>query len=312
MINKIQTWVHCFTFTLLSICLTQVVAKEPTKVHYNPKAHFEINITEEVYRTNTNGRILKARIYAPIGQGPFPTLLDLHGGAWNNKDRTAEQPMNKAIASSGVLVVAVDLTLAGDSPYPANVQDASYAIRWLKYNAHRWHGDTNKIGIYGSSSGGHVAQLLALRPDDARYNAIPFTPNPELSSKVDYIATRSPISNPFARFANAVRLKRDKMINNHYTYFKPFDAIHEANPQEILDRKEPHGKLPPFLLMYGELDDNVLPVLQENFARAYSLAGGQIQLQMFKDSEHEWVAKESHQTDLARTMVKAFIAKQYR
>ena len=53
-----------------------------------------------------------ARVYQPNGPGPFPTVLDLHGGAWNAKDRKAEEPMDRAIAASGVLVVAIDLTLA--------------------------------------------------------------------------------------------------------------------------------------------------------------------------------------------------------
>lgn len=298
------------TFCLVNICAAQSAAKMSTP-HYNPNAKFELKITEVPYRTNASGRVLKARIYEPIGIGPFPTMIDFHGGAWNNKDRLAEQPMDQAIARSGVLVVAVDLTLAGDVPYPANLQDASYAIRWVKYNAPQWHGDGKKIGIYGSSSGGHVAQLLALRPNDPRYNAIILEQDPKIDTSIAYIATRSPISDPFGRFANATRLKRDRMINNHYTYFQPFEAIHEANPQEILERQEPHGKLPPFLLMYGDLDDNVLPVLQEKFTQAYQKAGGKIELVEFKYSEHEWVATESAQTDLARKTVKAFIAKQY-
>jgi len=313
--TKSRTLLQASLVTISTLCLVNLCnaqsAPNISTPHYNPNAKFELKITEVPYRTNASGRVLKARVYEPIGPGPFPTMVDFHGGAWNNKDRLAEQPMDQAIAKSGVLVVAVDLTLAGDLPYPANLQDASYAIRWVKYNAPQWHGDGKKIGIYGSSSGGHVAQLLALRPNDPRYNAIILEQNPKIDTSIAYIATRSPISDPFGRFANATRLKRDRMINNHYTYFKPFEAIHEANPQEILERHEPHGKLPPFLLMYGDLDDNVLPVLQEKFTQAYQKAGGQIQLVEFKDSEHEWVATESAQTDLARKTVKTFIAKQY-
>ena len=56
--------------------------------------------------------MLMARVYRPTGAGPFPTVLDLHGGAWNAKDRNAEEPMDRALAASGVLVVAIDMTLA--------------------------------------------------------------------------------------------------------------------------------------------------------------------------------------------------------
>jgi len=82
----------------------------------------------------------------------------------------------------------------------------------------------------------------------------------------------------------------------------------ESNPQEILERKEP-VTLVPFLVMQGALDDNVLPAVQEKFAQTYKAAGGDIQFHVFEDSEHEWVAKPGPQTDKAREMVKAFIAR---
>src|SRR5688572_2815215 len=128
----------------------------PLKTPYDPAAAFAISVTEVEYRRTAAGRPLMARIYQPTGTGPFPTLLDLHGGAWNGKDRRAEEPMDRAIAASGVLVVAIDLTLAPEKPYPACVQDANYGVRWLKSKASSWNGDVANIGIYGSSSGGHV------------------------------------------------------------------------------------------------------------------------------------------------------------
>src|SRR5438105_2042025 len=127
---------------------------------YDPSARFDISVTDVEFRRNAAGRRLMARVHQPMGQpagaGPFPTVLDLHGGAWNAKDRHAEEPMDRAIASSGVLVVAIDMTLAPEAPYPACVQDANYGVRWLKANAESWNGDPSRIGIYGSSSGGHV------------------------------------------------------------------------------------------------------------------------------------------------------------
>jgi len=278
---------------------------------YQPNAQYEVKISEELYRTNATGRKLIARIYQPVGAGPFPVVIDFHGGAWNNKNRTAEQPMDLALAKSGLLVVAVDLTLAPDIGYPANIQDAHYGIRWLKHNAYRWNGDPSTLGVYGSSSGGHVAQLIGLKPFDPEYAAIPFPENPSLDATVKYIALRSPISDPLARYQNAVNLNRPKMINNHYTYFKPWSRIYMANPQYVLDRKE-KVLLPPLLIMVGEKDDNVLPEIQVRYVDSYQKAGGTAQLKIFPDSEHEWVAQESPQTDLARKTVKEFIAAQFK
>ena len=96
---------------------------------YDPAAKFELKVSEVEFRGAVSGRMLMARVYQPQGVGPFPTLLDLHGGAWNNKDRFANEPMDRAVAASGVLVVAVDLTLAPEAPYPASVQDGNYGVR---------------------------------------------------------------------------------------------------------------------------------------------------------------------------------------
>ncbi|HEX7136270.1 MAG TPA: alpha/beta hydrolase, partial [Vicinamibacterales bacterium] len=215
---------------------------------YNPGATFEIKVSEVEFRRTSAGRTLMARVYQPVGPGPFPTVLDLHGGAWNAKNRTAEEPMDRAIASSGVLVVAIDLTLAPEAPYPACVQDANYGVRWLKWKAPSWNGDSSRIGVYGSSSGGHVAELIALRPRDARYAAIPLPEAPRVDATVAYVAMRSPISDPFARFQNAERLKRDAMMKNHTIFFKPWETIYEGNPQQILERHE-QVTLVPFLIM---------------------------------------------------------------
>jgi acetyl esterase/lipase len=276
---------------------------------YDPAASFDIKVSEVEYRRTAAGRGLMARIYQPIGPGPFPTVLDLHGGAWNAKNRTAEEPMDRAIASSGVLVVAIDLTLAPEAPYPASIQDANYGVRWLKWKAPSWNGDSSRIGIYGSSSGGHVAELIAMRPTDPRYSAIPLPEAPRVDATVSYVAMRSPISDPFARFQNAERLKRDAMVKNHIIFFTPWETIYEGNPQQILERHE-KVMLVPFLIMQGALDDNVLPAVQEKFAATYKAAGGQCQYELFEGCEHEWVATPGPQTDRARQMVKAFISRQ--
>jgi acetyl esterase/lipase len=284
-------------------------ADRSAKTAYVPAAKFELTVSEVEVRRNSAGRMLMARIYQPKGAGPFPTVLDLHGGAWNAKDRHAEEPMDRSLASSGLLVVAIDMTLASEAPYPACVQDANYGVRWLKSKAASWNGDASKLGLYGSSSGGQVAELLVMRPHDSRYNAIPLASGPKFDATVAYAAMRSPVSDPFARFKNAEKHNREAMVKNHTLFFVPWDTIHESNPQEILDRHEKIN-LPPLLIMAGALDDNVLPEIQEKFVAAYRAAGGECQFQIFEGAEHEWVAKEGPQTDRAREMVKTFIARQ--
>ena len=83
----------------------------------------------------------------------------------------------------------------------------------------------------------------------------------------------------------------------------------DANPQQILDRKE-KAELVPLLVMQGALDDNVLPAMQEKFAEAYRAAGGDCEYHLFENADHQWVAHPGPQTDKAQETVKAFIARQ--
>ena len=275
---------------------------------YDPSDHYEIDVWDVEFRRDP-ARTLMARIYQPRGEGPFPALLDVHGGAWNNQDRTANAAMDKRLAASGILVVAIDLRLAPEAPYPASVADANYGIRWLKAKACEWKGDPATVGALGSSSGGHVIELCAMRPNDACYNSHRLAVAPEPDATLMYVATRSPVSDPFARFQQAEKMKRAEMIQNTKTYFNPWETIFDGNPQHILDRGEAVS-LPPLLIMQGELDDNVLPSIQERFASAYRMAGGECELEIFAGCEHMWVKDLGPQTDRAIETVKKFIARQ--
>ena len=277
-------------------------------VSYNPSDKLEIEVSETEFRRGPK-RTLMARIYQPQGGGPFPVLLDLHGGAWNSKDRSANAVMDESLARSGILVVAIDLTRAPEAPYPASVQDANYGVRWLKHHAPRWNGAPETIGALGSSSGGHEIELCAMRPNDPRYSAHKLAEAPDLDASLNYVATRSPVSNPYARYLNAESLGREEMMQHTKIYFNPWEAIHEGNPQEILDRGE-KVILPPLLIMQGELDDNVRPAVQQKFAESYRAAGGECQYEVFAGCQHLWIDDPGPQTDRAHEMVKAFIARQ--
>jgi len=275
---------------------------------YNPGDKFEIKVSDVEFR-RAPARTLMARIYQPQGEGPFPALLDLHGGAWNNQDRTANAPMDESLARSGILVVAIDLTRAPEAPYPASVQDANYGVRWLKAKAREWNGDPANVGALGSSSGGHEIELCAMRPREPRYNAHPLPEAPNVDATLAYVVARSPVSDPFARYQQAERRQWEEMIQNSKTYFNPWESIYEGNPQLILERKEAVS-LPPMYILQGELDDNVLPAVQERFAATYRSAGGECEFEVFQGCEHRWVATPGPQTERAYERIKAFIARQ--
>ena len=275
---------------------------------YDPSKQFEIKIWDVEYRKDPV-RTLMARIYQPQADGPFPALLDLHGGAWNDQDRTANAPMDERLAASGILVAAIDLRRAHEAPYPASVADVNYGIRWLKSKALEWKGDPKTLGALGSSSGGHELQLCAMRPRDPRYGALPLPEALNLDATLAYVIVRSPISDPYARYEQAKKMQREHLVKASETYFKPWETVFEGNPQQILERGEP-VTLPPMFVLQGELDDNVLPAVQEKFVAAYRKAGGKIDYELFLGCEHRWVINPGPQTDRAVEMVKAFIARQ--
>ena len=277
---------------------------------YNPGSRYEPKTWDIEFRRDP-ARTLMARIYQPQGDGPFPALLDLHGGAWNNQDRTANAPMDENLAKSGILVVAIDLRRGPEAPYPASVQDANYGVRWLKAKAREWNGDPATVGALGSSSGGHEIELCAMRPRDPRYNALPLREAPDLDATLNYVVVRSPVSDPYARYQNAEKRQWQEMIQNSKIYFNPWETIFEGNPQQILERGEP-VTLPPLYILQGELDDNVRPAVQEKFAETYRRAGGECEYEVFKDCEHRWVATPGPQTDRAYEQIKAYIARQLR
>src|ERR1700704_5080445 len=100
---------------------------------------FEVDVKDVEYQ-QLAGVFWVARWYQPIGTGPFPTIVDVHGGAWNNGDRTNDTLMNQALAAQGVLTVAIDFRQPPQAGYPASVQDMNLAIRWLKANAAEFGG----------------------------------------------------------------------------------------------------------------------------------------------------------------------------
>src|SRR5260370_42123190 len=85
---------------------------------YDPGARFDLAVSDVELRRNSAGRMLMARIYQPKGPGPFPTVLDLHGGAWNRKDRFGEEPLERPLAARGLLRVPVAMTLWPHEPHP--------------------------------------------------------------------------------------------------------------------------------------------------------------------------------------------------
>ncbi len=107
------------------------------------------------------------RVFTPVGAGPFPALVYFHGGGWVLCDLDTHDKVCRAIARAGsAVVVAVDYRLAPEHKFPAAVDDAHAATRWVAANADRLAIDPRRIAVGGDSAGGNLAAVMALRSRD--------------------------------------------------------------------------------------------------------------------------------------------------
>src|ERR1700712_5732896 len=119
------------------------------------------------------GRPMLARLYQPIGNGPFPAVLEVHGGAWTTGDRLNNVVIGEALAADGIVVLSIDFRMPPQGRYPDAVADVNLAIRWLKSNAVSFGSRADPVGGRGPSSGEPLLRLSARRPADPRYSKLP-------------------------------------------------------------------------------------------------------------------------------------------
>ena len=141
---------------------------------------------EDVCYLKHGERQIMARVFKPEGPGPFPAYVDLHGGAWNNGDLNDRTGLGEYLAQRGYVMVTLNFRHAADG-YPTTLADIHYGIRWTKANAKELKVDPAQVAIGGASSGGHLAMLVAMRPNDPRYAAIQALGKPFPSQAIDRV-----------------------------------------------------------------------------------------------------------------------------
>jgi len=277
-----------------------------TKLSYDPGAHYEVEAFDVEYRRDGD-TVYLARIFQPQGAGPFPTLLDVHGGAWANGDRFMNDVTDLALAESGLLIAAIDFRTSATAPHPAAQQDIDYATRWLKSHAAGFNGSAEALGGVGWSSGGHQIMLAGMRP--RAYNSIPYPDAPGLDGSLAYVIMGWPVIDPLARYRLAQSRNNQDLINNHLRYFDSEDGMIEASPPHILGRGEA-VETPPALLIQGAQDEALTRMMAEEFVEAYSLAGGVIELGKYPGEPHGFLRMGGPQVERALAHIRSFIARQ--
>lgn len=272
-------------------------------------ATHEIEVRDLAYRESEDGPLL-ARVYQPQGKGPFPALIEVHGGAWAGGDRLNNAPLDIALAKSGIVVFAVDFRMPPKHRYPASIADIHYATRWLKAHAGEFGSHRDLVAGLGTSSGAHQVLLSALKPHDPRYAALPLAEAPGEDASLPYLVLCWPISDPLARYRMVKEKGRTPLIQSHDAYWDSEAEMGEGSPQRIVEAGEAEA-LPPAILLQGTGDDNVTPDMADRFTAAWRAKGGSIDLHVFDGQPHTFVIRDPASAaslracELARDFVKA-------
>lgn len=275
---------------------------------------YEFTIDEVEYLRHGDKAFL-ARVFTPVGSGPFRSVVQVHGGAWNLFDRGRDQVVNEAMARSGFVVVALDFRQGEEGAYPRSVADVNYGIRWVKANAEKLGTRADLVGLSGTSTGGHLAMLNAMCPADPRFAQIELPDGDDtIDASVHCIVLLWPILNPLSRYRYAKRrLGGDNpadwaqdMIEYHHRYWGTEAAMAEGNPMLILESGEPVGT-PPALFIeasrddihnYCDIDGNFDILESERFVANYRRAGGSIDLLTY-DAPHNFATQQAPSAESA-------------
>jgi acetyl esterase len=268
---------------------------------------YEVDERDVEYQRQA-GKPWLARIYQPKGAGPFPTIVDVHGGAWHNGDRTNNAGVDRSLAAKGILVAAVDFRQPPEAGYPASICDVNLAVRWLKAHADEFNG-TTAVGAFGNSSGGHQVVLSALRPRHPAYSALPLPNYPELDARLAYVIAGWPVIDPLYRFRFAKEFNREEHIKAHIAYWMTEDAMAEGSPQTIVEQNE-QVDLPPILMLLKANDRNHPLEMQERFIASYRKRDGEIEVHTFDGLPEHRVVPSPSQPDTMRLIdtITAFIS----
>jgi len=243
--------------------------------------------TEEIVFRDVPGGQLLGKLYRPRGEGPFPLLVDVHGGAWTSGDRNNNAVVHEALAAEGIGVFAIDFRMPPHARYPVAAEDVNFGIRWTKQHAARLGSRPDWVGGIGTSSGGHLLALSALRPDDEAWSAADASPALP-GADLPYVVLGWPILDPLARLRMAKAKNMANLVKAHAEFWPDEAAMAYANPDAIVERGACQ-RMPRMLVLQGTKDANVEPSRAGLFADRYRAAGGEIALHMFEGEPHAFM-----------------------
>jgi acetyl esterase/lipase len=224
----------------------------------------------------------KLDIYLPdAGDGPFPIIVSIHGGAWliGDKGDVQNSPMMEGL-KRGYAVACINYRLSGEARFPAQIYDCKAAIRYLRANATAYYMDADRIAVWGSSAGAHLAALVGTASRVRKLEDLSMG-NPNVSSKVQAVVSWYGPVEDFLRMDE--ELTHSGMgIPDHSSPDSPESRLLGCPITEAPGRVKSASPLtyikryaPPFLVQHGARDE-IVPIEQsirfaEQFARIAGL-----------------------------------------
>lgn len=253
----------------------------------NPTYAGLCRMERDIVFSTATGTELKLQLIRPEIADPehtplTPVIVFVQGSGWTFPVVEHKLPMMGKFACEGIAVAMVTHRSCLDGhPFPAFLQDVKTAIRFVRANAEKWHLDPDRIGIWGTSSGGNTALLCGVTGDDPTYKtdeyadvsdavksvADCFGPS-DLVAMFEYITSDAPLAEIAVKVLGEDRMKNAREMSPYY-------------------RVVPGGEYPPFLLLHGDADP-VVPYEQSVIMTEKLLeCGAQAELICVKDGLHE-------------------------
>ncbi len=229
-------------------------------------------------------------------KGYRPAVLYIHGGGWSGGDKHAYKGLARLLAKAGYVCFWANYRLVtkDGNKYPAQIDDAQRAVRWIRANGAKYFVDPKRIGAIGDSAGGHLVALLGTREtrnnSDARLSSY--------SSKVTCVVDLYGPSD-FTQGANLVSPLAASIVIN-FMGKKPEEApdlYKDASPVSWVSSSDA-----PFLIFHGT-EDTLVPMDQsQRLYDALKKAGVEADLVKMENDGHGFQKKENQDRFVRETL----------
>lgn len=221
-------------------------------------------------------------LYLPkSSQGKLrPLVVWIHGGGWEIGDK--KWGPFQALIDAGFGIASINYRLSDEAAFPAQIHDCKAAIRWLRANAARYGIDSNRIGVWGSSAGGHLASLLGTSAHNRDLEGD--LGNPTQSSAVQAVCDWFGPS----YFTN----ETDTQVTDHPLVRKLLAASGDELVKKAVQAspvRQIKGATPPFLIMHGQIDALVPIEQSETLYKALLANGGKATLVKVPGAGHSFL-----------------------